>query len=64
MACKWKKVCPLRRLEEKGVISKKWIKEYCNSEENWKSCKRYQRCEKEGKCPDNLMPDGLVKEIE
>lgn len=64
MACKWKEVCPLRILEEKGIISKKWIKEYCSSEDNWKTCKRYQM-QKEGKdCPLNMMPDGSTRDIE
>lgn len=61
MTCKWYHLCPLRRLEKEGIISNKWRKEYCETENNWKNCKRYQMEEKEKNHPDNMMPDGTIK---
>jgi len=64
MACKWYNLCPLRRLEKEGKISDKWKGEYCESENNWKNCKRF-RMEEEGKFhPDKMMPDGSIKKLE
>jgi hypothetical protein len=62
MACKWLSICPLRRLEKQGKITDKWRRNYCETDENWKKCKRYQ-CEEKGDYhPDNMMPDGSIKE--
>lgn len=57
MACKWKDVCPLRRLEREGKIDKHWKEEYCESEDNWKNCKRYQM-EERNEPHDNILPNG------
>jgi hypothetical protein len=57
MACKWFDVCPLRRWERKGIISGKWRKEYCETEDNWKNCVRFQM-EEQGLPHDNLLPNG------
>lgn len=57
MVCKWLEICPLRELEKEGKISNKWKEEYCESNENWKNCKRYQM-EKEGKSHKNILPNG------
>ena len=64
MTCKWNNLCPLRRLEKEGKISDKWRKEYCETENNWKNCKRYQAEERGEIHPDNMMPDGTIVEIE
>jgi len=64
MACKWCNLCPLRRLEREGKISDKWKKEYCETEQNWENCKRYQMEEKRKPHPNNMMPDGSIKELE
>jgi len=63
MTCKWYNICPLRRLEKEGKISDRWKREYCESENNWKNCKRYQMEERGEFHPDNLMPDGTIKEL-
>jgi hypothetical protein len=55
MACKWLEICPLRELEKQGKISKKWRESYCESEENWKNCKRFQIGRGEYK---KIFPDG------
>ncbi len=63
MTCKWYNVCPLRKLEKEGKISYRWRKEYCKTEENWKNCKRYQMEEEGIAHPDNMMPDGTIKNL-
>jgi hypothetical protein len=60
MACKWYKICPLRSLEEKDLITDKWKKEYCKTKSNWENCVRFQTEEKGEIHPDNLMPDGTI----
>ncbi|MBD3164208.1 uracil-DNA glycosylase [Candidatus Woesearchaeota archaeon] len=57
MACKWINICPLRRFEQQGKLDLRWKKEYCESENNWKNCRRYELEEKS--IPHgNLLPDG------
>lgn len=63
MSCKWIKICPLRRLEKEGKISDQWKKDYCETEENWKNCKRYQMSKEGEEHPDTLMPDGSYLDI-
>jgi len=60
MACRWYKLCPLRKFEKQGKLSKKWENEYCKTESNWKNCKRYQMEEKSIYHPDNMTPDGII----
>jgi hypothetical protein len=62
MSCKWRRVCPLRRLEAEGVIDLRWKKEYCLSESNWKNCKRFQAEEKGLPHSDLLLCDGSYLE--
>ncbi|MFB6076063.1 MAG: uracil-DNA glycosylase [Candidatus Aenigmatarchaeota archaeon] len=61
MTCKWIDVCPLRKIEKEDKISDKWKEEYCESEDNWKNCKRYQM-EERGEPHQNILPNG--EEIE
>ena len=63
MSCKWNNTCPLRRLEKKGLIVFNWSKEYCQSDNNWKNCKRYQAEENGLAHSDNMMPDGSFIEL-
>jgi len=60
MPCRWIDVCPLRAYEKKGLISERWKKEYCKTDDNWKNCRRYQMTEKCEHHPDNMMPDGTI----
>jgi len=57
MKCKWVDVCLLRSLESEEKISDKWRKKYCESEQNWKNCKRFQ-LEKKGIAHKSILPDG------
>ncbi len=62
MPCKWIDVCPLRRFEREGKLSLKWKKDYCQSNMNWKNCKRYQAEEGGKKHPNNMLPNGEIDE--
>ena len=62
MACQWLDYCPLRRFEEQGKLDDRWKKQYCESKDNWKNCKRYQMEEKGLYHSDNMMPDGIINE--
>jgi len=58
--CKWFEVCPLKRFYEEGRLEKKWIENYCK--ENFKNCARY-KLEKKGILhPDNMLPNGKIRE--
>lgn len=57
MRCKWFDVCELREWEAEGRISNKWKKEYCESDWNWRNCKRFQM-EERGEPHDNILPNG------
>ena len=62
MSCKWHNVCPLRRFEKEGKLGNKWVQEYCESDDNWKNCKRYQLEERGIFHADNMLPDGEFDE--
>jgi len=60
MTCKWYSVCPLRRFEKQGKLDGVWAQNYCQSDSNWKNCKRYQLEEKGRYHPDNMLPNGRI----
>ena len=62
MKCKWYDVCPLRRFERRGKLDKSWARNYCESNNNWQNCKRYQLEEKGIYHPDNMLPNGEIDE--
>jgi hypothetical protein len=62
MACKWYRVCPLRRHERESKISRVWAEKYCTSEDGWKKCERYKLEEQATYHPDNMLPDGTIEE--
>lgn len=56
--CKWFGVCPLKRFYEQGKLDKKWVQDYCWS--NNPDCVR-KKMEEEGLYhPDNMLPDGTI----
>ena len=57
---KWYELCPLRKFERQGKLSKKWENEYCKTENNWINCRRYQMEEKGELHPDNMLPSGNI----
>ena len=60
MVCKWYELCPLRAFERQGKLNRKWVNEYCKSENNWQNCRRYQMEEKGEFHLDNLLPNGEI----
>lgn len=58
--CKWYSVCPMKRFYENGKLEKKWIENYCK--ENYESCVRYQMEEAGEPHPDNMLPNGEIRE--
>ena len=58
MKCKWFNVCPLRDFENQNKISDRWKGKYCESEKNWKNCKRFQLEEEGISHSDKLLPNG------
>ena len=58
--CKWYQACPMKRFYEEGKLNKKWIELYCKGD--WKSCVRYQIEERGDPHPDNMLPNGKIKE--
>ena len=58
--CKWFEVCPLKRFYEEGNLEKKWIKDYCKGD--YKSCVRYKMEEKRITHPDNMLPNGEIRD--
>jgi len=63
MTCKWYNVCPLRRFERQGKLTKSWAQNFCKSNNNWQNCKRYQLEEKGIYHPDNMLPNGEIDEF-
>ena len=60
MVCKWFDVCPLRHFEKKNLIDNHFRLEFCESEDNWRTCARFIAEKKGREHPDNLLPDGHV----
>ena len=58
--CEWYNVCPLKRFYEQGKLDKKWVENYCFS--NNLKCLRYKMEEQGEYHPDNLLPDGTIDE--
>jgi hypothetical protein len=59
--CKWYCCCPIRRFTEEGKLEKKWVEYYCLGG-HWEECVRYQMEEKGQYHPDNMLPDGTIRE--
>ncbi|MDC7226059.1 MAG: hypothetical protein PQJ61_04770 [Spirochaetales bacterium] len=58
--CFWYPVCPIKRFYDAGLIEEFWVREYCWSGGN--GCVR-KRMEAERRFhPDNMMPDGSIRE--
>jgi hypothetical protein len=50
----------MKRFYEEGKLDKKWVKNYCWQDH--KNCKRYEAAEKGIPHPDNMLPNGKIKE--
>ncbi len=58
--CKWYEVCPMKRFYDEGKLEEKWIECYCKGD--YKSCVRYQMEERGEPHPDNMLPNGEIRE--
>lgn len=61
MTCKWYCCCPVRRFTEEGKIERKWVEEYCLGD-RWRECVRYRMEENGEYHPDNMLPDGSIRQ--
>ena len=61
MTCKWYCCCPVRRFTEEGKIERRWVEEYCLGD-RWRECVRYRMKENGEYHPDNMLPDGSIRE--
>jgi hypothetical protein len=58
--CKWYLACPIKYFVDQGKLDRKWVENYCligNQE-----CIRYKLEENNTNHPDNLLPNGEIKE--
>jgi hypothetical protein len=58
--CKWYRSCPIKRYVEEGRLERYWIENYCLQSN--KNCARYKMEESGEYHPDNLLPNGEIKE--
>lgn len=58
--CKWYPTCPIKYFTECGKLDRKWIENYCLVGN--KKCIRYQMEESGNSHPDNMLPNGEIKE--
>ncbi|MHA1195986.1 MAG: uracil-DNA glycosylase [Promethearchaeota archaeon] len=58
--CKWYYCCPIKRYVENGLLDKKWVENYCLKDNQ--KCVRFQMEEKGIYHPDNMLPNGEIKE--
>lgn len=58
--CKWYSCCPIRRYTDAGKLERCWVEHYClvgNTQ-----CLRYRMEERHEPHPDNMLPDGQIRE--
>ena len=58
--CKWYYCCPVRTYTEQGKLERYWIDNYCLAGN--KGCIRYQMEEKGEYHPNNMLPNGEIRE--
>jgi predicted metallo-beta-lactamase superfamily hydrolase len=58
--CKWYYCCPIKEYTDAGKLERYWIEEYCLV--NNKNCLRYQIEERGEYHPDNMLPNGKIRE--
>jgi len=58
--CKWYEFCPIKRFCEEGKLEWRWVEEYCKGD--YKNCVRYKMEEKGLPHPDNMLPNGRIRE--
>ena len=58
--CKWYSCCPIKFYVEQGKLERKWIENYCLVGN--KDCVRYKMEENGIYHPNNLLPNGELRE--
>ena len=58
--CKWYPICPIKYFVDHGKLEKKWVEEYCLVGN--KACVRYKLEESGEVHPDNMLPNGEIKQ--
>jgi len=58
--CKWYNCCPIKFFVEDGKLDFKWVENYCLVSN--RECIRFQKEENNEKHPDNMLPDGTIKD--
>ena len=58
--CKWYEVCPMKRFYEQGKLEGRWVEEYCKGD--YRLCVRYWLEERGEPHPDNMLPDGEIRQ--
>ena len=58
--CQWYPVCPIKYFVDQGKLDRKWVEEYCLVEN--KNCVRYEMEETGEYHPDNMLPNGEIKQ--
>lgn len=59
--CKWYFCCPIKKFTDLGKLDTYWVENYCLAGN--KKCVRYLMEEKGEFHPDNMLPDGSIKDI-
>ncbi|MBN2366060.1 MAG: uracil-DNA glycosylase [Calditrichaeota bacterium] len=58
--CKWYYSCPIKEFTDAGKLERDWIEQYCLVSN--KNCVRYHLEEDGEYHPDNMLPDGEIRE--
>ena len=58
--CKWYPVCSIKYFVDQGKLDRKWVEDYCLVEN--KNCVRYQMEETGEYHPNNMLPNGEIKQ--
>jgi hypothetical protein len=58
--CKWYYSCPIKYFTDQGKLESYWVENYCLKGN--KNCIRYQMEERGEYHPDNMLPDGTIRE--
>ncbi|MEA3255499.1 MAG: uracil-DNA glycosylase [Candidatus Altiarchaeota archaeon] len=58
--CRWYVVCPIKRFCEEGKLDWMWVETYCKGD--YRSCVRYEMEEAGKPHPNNMLPDGSIRE--
>ncbi|MHA1671055.1 MAG: uracil-DNA glycosylase [Promethearchaeota archaeon] len=58
--CHWYPICPIKYFVDNNKLDRKWVEDYCLVGN--KKCVRYQMEENGQYHPDNMLPNGEIKE--